>query len=100
MSEYQTRLNMLDASKKRHQAYLEKGQIEWANAEVREGSRICDRIGKNVILEFGSMIKQAANDIRELKSLVEDNRIICPDCGFLALNIHSLNSHRGKKHKK
>lgn len=95
MSDYQTRLNMLDASKRRYQAHLEKGEIEWANSEVREGSRICDRLGKNVVLEF----MNTANEVRELKELVQDNIIKCPDCDFVALNIHSLNSHRGKKHK-
>jgi hypothetical protein len=86
---------MLDASKKRHQAYLEKGEIEWANAEIREGSRICDRLGKNVVLEF----MNTANEVRELKELVQSNIIKCPDCKKSFLSVHGLNSHRGKKHK-
>lgn len=98
-SEYQTRLNMLDASKKRHQAYLEKGEIERANSEVREGSRICDRLGKNVVLEFYHLVCDTATEVRELKDLVQKNVIKCPNCDFVAMSKQSLNSHRGKKHK-
>lgn len=98
-SEYQTRLNMLDASKKRHRAYLERGEIERANSEVREGSRICDRLGKNVIAEFYYLVCDTATKVLELKELVQNNLIKCSKCDFVAKSTQSMNSHFGKKHK-
>ena len=100
-SEYQTRLNMLDASKRRHRAYLERGEIERANSEVREGSRICDRLGKNVIAEFYHLVcdTDTTTKVLELKELVQNNLIKCPKCDLVAKSTQSMNSHWGKKHK-
>ena len=94
-----TRNKLLDASKQKYQAYLEKGDIRMANAIIRDASFICDRLGKNVIEEFCHLVYDTANEVRELREIKQNNLIKCPDCKFMAKSKQSLNSHRGKKHK-
>lgn len=99
MSDLITRNKLLDTSKQKYQAYLEKGDIRMANAIIRDASFNCDMLGKNVIAEFYHLVCDTATEVRELKDLVQKNVIKCPNCDFVAMSKQSLNSHRGKKHK-
>lgn len=99
MKDLITRNKMLEASKERFRVYHSRGEVEMANSIIRDASFNCNKLGKNVVAEFYHLVCDTANEVRELKEMVQNNIIKCPDCDFLAMSIPSLNSHRGKKHK-
>ena len=99
MSDFITRNKILEASKERFRVHHSKGEIEQANAIVRDASFVCNGLGKNVVVEFYHLVCDTATEVRELKEIVQNNVIKCPDCDFLAMSKQSLYSHRGKKHK-
>ncbi|MEA5459130.1 hypothetical protein VB796_08785 [Arcicella sp. LKC2W] len=103
MSYYQTRLNQLEVSKQKFADFLKTGEIEKANQVVRDASFNCNFLGKNVIVEFSSLLqlaKDTASDVNELQEFVKTN-LKCPHCDdFIGISQYSLKAHIGRKHKK